>query len=175
RPSGSSAFAVRNQLRPWRSGSGGGPDSALQTDLPPSGDENGSHRVVFAETGGGRKWQRHAHECFRQPERHEFVLGSKGRRKAEQNGLGFRGSRADPRKRHLPSAECKRQCLSPAGPAFRSAEWTNTLFAAEVKARYVDLKRSAADRCPRALGTFVKAPEVQYHHEVYNQFLWNLF
>jgi glutamine synthetase len=25
------------------------------------------------------------------------------------------------------------------------------------------------------LGTFVKAPEVQYHHEVYNQFLWNLF
>jgi hypothetical protein len=35
--------------------------------------------------------------------------------------------------------------------------------------------RSAADRCPRALGTFVKAPEVQYHHEVYNQFLWNLF
>jgi len=58
---------------------------------------------------------------------------------------------------------------------FEKAEWTNTLFGADVKARYVDLKRSAADRCPRALGTFVKAPEVQYHHEVYNQFLWNLF
>ncbi len=26
-----------------------------------------------------------------------------------------------------------------------------------------------------SLGTFVKAPEVQYHHEVYNQFLWNQF
>jgi glutamine synthetase len=25
------------------------------------------------------------------------------------------------------------------------------------------------------LGTFVKAQEVQYHHEVYNQYLWNLF
>src|SRR5260370_1413896 len=43
------------------------------------------------------------------------------------------------------------------------------------KARYADLKRAAADRCPRALGTVVKVPEVQYHHEVYNQFLWNMF
>jgi len=25
------------------------------------------------------------------------------------------------------------------------------------------------------LGTFVKVPEVQFHHEVYNQFLWNQF
>jgi glutamine synthetase len=25
------------------------------------------------------------------------------------------------------------------------------------------------------LGTFVKVPEVQFHHEVYNQFLWNMF
>ncbi|MGB7846894.1 MAG: glutamine synthetase family protein [Candidatus Acidiferrum sp.] len=58
---------------------------------------------------------------------------------------------------------------------FEKAEWTNTLFGTDVKNRYVDLKRGAADRCPRALGTFVKAPEVQYHHEVYNQLLWNLF
>src|SRR5438270_7092524 len=29
---------------------------------------------------------------------------------------------------------------------FRKADWTNTLFGADVKARYVDLKRSAADR-----------------------------
>ena len=28
---------------------------------------------------------------------------------------------------------------------------------------------------PAPLGTFVKAQEVQFHHEVYNQFLWNLF
>ena len=58
---------------------------------------------------------------------------------------------------------------------FRNAEWTTELFGADVKGRYADLKQAAADRCPRLLGTFVKAPEVQYHHEVYNQFLWNKF
>jgi glutamine synthetase len=58
---------------------------------------------------------------------------------------------------------------------FRNAEWTTKLLGADVKARYADLKQAAADRCPRLLGTFVKAPEVQYHHDVYNQFLWNLF
>jgi glutamine synthetase len=58
---------------------------------------------------------------------------------------------------------------------FEKAEWTTKLLGSDVKARFADLKRASADRCPRALGTFVKAPEVQYHHEVYNQFLWNLF
>jgi glutamine synthetase len=58
---------------------------------------------------------------------------------------------------------------------FRKAEWTTTMFGDDVKARYADLKQASADRCPRLLGTFVKAPEVQYHHDVYNQFLWNLF
>lgn len=58
---------------------------------------------------------------------------------------------------------------------FRESEWTTTLLGDDVKNRYADLKQSSADRCPRLLGTFVKAPEVQYHHEVYNQFLWNMF
>jgi glutamine synthetase len=58
---------------------------------------------------------------------------------------------------------------------FRGAAWSNTLLGEDVKTRYADLKQASADRCPRMLGTFVKAPEVQYHHEVYNQFLWNLF
>jgi glutamine synthetase len=58
---------------------------------------------------------------------------------------------------------------------FRNAKWTTTLFGEDVKGRYADLKQAGADRCPRLLGTFVKAPEVQYHHEVYNQFLWNMF
>jgi glutamine synthetase len=57
----------------------------------------------------------------------------------------------------------------------RASDWSTKLLGADVKARYGDLKQASADRCPRALGTFVKAPEVQYHHEVYNQFLWNLF
>jgi glutamine synthetase len=58
---------------------------------------------------------------------------------------------------------------------FRKAEWTTELLGADVKERYAELKENSADRCPRALGTFVKAQEVQYHHEVYNQYLWNLF
>ena len=58
---------------------------------------------------------------------------------------------------------------------FRKAEWTTKLLGDDVKARYADLKQASADRCSRLLGTFVKAPEVQYHHDVYNQYLWNLF
>jgi len=58
---------------------------------------------------------------------------------------------------------------------FRKAEWTTKLLGEDVKNRYAELKQASADRCPRLLGTFVKMPEVQYHHEVYNQFLWNLF
>jgi glutamine synthetase len=58
---------------------------------------------------------------------------------------------------------------------FRNAPWTTALLGEDVKARYADLKQASADRCPRLLGTVVKAPEVQHHHEVYNQFLWNQF
>jgi glutamine synthetase len=58
---------------------------------------------------------------------------------------------------------------------FSKSEWTTKLLGEDVKGRYADLKKAAADRCPRALGTVVKAPEVQYHHEVYTQYLWNLF
>jgi glutamine synthetase len=58
---------------------------------------------------------------------------------------------------------------------FRQADWTTKLLGEDVKARYADLKQASADRCPRLLGTFVKPQEVQYHHDVYNQFLWNLF
>ncbi len=58
---------------------------------------------------------------------------------------------------------------------FRKSQWITELLGEDVKHRYVELKQASADRCARLLGTFVKAPEVQYHHEVYNQFLWNLF
>ncbi len=58
---------------------------------------------------------------------------------------------------------------------FRKSEWTTKLLGEDVKNRYADLKQAAADRCPRQLGSIVKAPEVQFHHDVYNQFLWNLF
>lgn len=58
---------------------------------------------------------------------------------------------------------------------FRASAWATELLGADVKERYVDLKQGSADRCARLLGTVVKEPEVQFHHEVYNQFLWNQF
>ncbi len=58
---------------------------------------------------------------------------------------------------------------------FRAAEWTTTLLGDNLKARFAELKQASADRCPRLLGSIVKTQEVQYHHEVYNQLLWNMF
>jgi glutamine synthetase len=58
---------------------------------------------------------------------------------------------------------------------FKGAEWTDSLLGSDVKSRYLELKQASADRCPKALGTVVKPSEVQFHHEVYNQFLWNQF
>jgi glutamine synthetase len=58
---------------------------------------------------------------------------------------------------------------------FRSSAWTTKLLGQDVKGRYAELKQASADRCPRALGTLIKTQEVQFHHEVYNQFLWNQF
>ena len=58
---------------------------------------------------------------------------------------------------------------------YRNSEWITKILGADVKGRYGDLKQAAADRCARLLGTVVKSPEVQFHHEVYNQYLWNQF
>ena len=58
---------------------------------------------------------------------------------------------------------------------FRNSGWISSILGEDVKSRFADLKEAAADRCPKLLGTFVKAPEVQYHHEIYNQYLWNQF
>ncbi len=58
---------------------------------------------------------------------------------------------------------------------FRSSDWITELLDGDVKQRYADLKQGSADRCARLLGTFVKSPEIQFHHEVYNQYLWNDF
>ncbi len=58
---------------------------------------------------------------------------------------------------------------------FKGSKWIEKVLGADVQGRFVDLKQAAANRCARELGTFVKAPEVQFHHEVYNQSLWNIF
>jgi glutamine synthetase len=58
---------------------------------------------------------------------------------------------------------------------FKNASWTTALLGEDVKGRYADLKKASADRCPRLLGTIVKPSEIQFHHDVYNQLLWNQF
>lgn len=49
------------------------------------------------------------------------------------------------------------------------------LLGPEVRDRFAELKQASADRCSRLLGTFIKPAEIQFHHEVTNQYLWNKF
>ncbi|HTW79932.1 MAG TPA: glutamine synthetase family protein [Terracidiphilus sp.] len=58
---------------------------------------------------------------------------------------------------------------------FKNSTWIGEILGADVQGRYADLKQAAANRSPRELGTIVKGSEVQFHHAVYNQSLWNLF
>jgi glutamine synthetase len=58
---------------------------------------------------------------------------------------------------------------------FKASTWIAKILGDDVQGRFADLKQAAANRSPRELGTFVKGSEVQYHHEIYNQSLWNHF
>ncbi len=59
--------------------------------------------------------------------------------------------------------------------AFRGSEQMAAFLGPDVAAKYADLKQTVADRCPRKLGTLIKRAEVQFHHEVTNQYLWSRF
>ncbi|HKD59413.1 MAG TPA: glutamine synthetase family protein [Terracidiphilus sp.] len=58
---------------------------------------------------------------------------------------------------------------------FKESKWIAEILGSDVQGRYADLKQAAANRSPRELGSIVKGSEVQFHHAVYNQSLWNLF
>lgn len=58
---------------------------------------------------------------------------------------------------------------------FERSGMVKRLIGADVADKFSGLKRASADRCPRLLGSLIKPSEVQYHHEVYNQSLWNIF
>lgn len=58
---------------------------------------------------------------------------------------------------------------------FKSSDFITSILGAENKDKYASFKQAAADRSPKALGTFVKDSEIIYHHEVTNQVLWNDF
>ncbi len=57
----------------------------------------------------------------------------------------------------------------------KSSKLVEDVLGEESKEKFIKQKQAAADRSPKALGTTVKHSEVIYHHEVYNQFLWNNF
>jgi glutamine synthetase len=58
---------------------------------------------------------------------------------------------------------------------FKASEFASQVLGEEVHGRFAELKLASAERCPKALGAQIKVAEVQFHHEVTNQYLWNLF
>ena len=58
---------------------------------------------------------------------------------------------------------------------FKQSEHVTEVLGQENKDKYYELKADSANRCPRELGTKVKACEVIYHHEVTNQLIWSEF
>lgn len=58
---------------------------------------------------------------------------------------------------------------------FKSSRWVTDLLGEELQTKFAEVKQMQADRCPRELGALVKVQEIQFHHEVTNQYLWNMF
>jgi glutamine synthetase len=58
---------------------------------------------------------------------------------------------------------------------FKGSKWMTELLGESVQTKFVDVKQMQADRCPKALGGLIKVPEIQFHHEVTNQYLWSRF
>lgn len=58
---------------------------------------------------------------------------------------------------------------------FKGSQFIAQTLGEQVQGKYAELKVGSADRCPKQLGTRVKEAEIQFHHEVTNQYLWNLF
>jgi glutamine synthetase len=58
---------------------------------------------------------------------------------------------------------------------FRASTFVREILGPHVHTKFAELKATAADRSPRALGTRVKRSEIIFHHEVTNQYLWSQF
>lgn len=74
-----------------------------------------------------------------------------------------------PRLRFLPGT------IGDAIRLFKASDYITDVLGESAKGKYVDWKVEVAHRNPRELGTTVKDAEVIYHHEVTNQYLWNMF
>ena len=74
-----------------------------------------------------------------------------------------------PRLRFLPGT------IGDAIRLFKASDYITDVLGESAKGKYVDWKVEDEHRNPRELGTTVKDAEVIYHHEVTNQYLWNMF
>ena len=58
---------------------------------------------------------------------------------------------------------------------FKGSKFAQELLGETVHEKYAELKLASAERCAKALGARVKRSEIQFHHEVTNQYLWSQF
>ena len=58
---------------------------------------------------------------------------------------------------------------------FRESDYVKSILGEAVRDKYAELKLASAERCPKALGSNIKQSEIQFHHEITNQYLWNQF
>jgi glutamine synthetase len=58
---------------------------------------------------------------------------------------------------------------------FKTSKFAQELLGEPVHEKYAEVKLASAERCAKALGARVKRSEIQFHHEVTNQYLWSQF
>ena len=58
---------------------------------------------------------------------------------------------------------------------FKASRFAEEILGEDVHEKLAEVKLASAERCPKALGTRIKRSEIQFHHEVTNQYLWSQF
>jgi glutamine synthetase len=58
---------------------------------------------------------------------------------------------------------------------FAKSKYIADILDPVVQEKFADVKLTTAHRSPRNLGSYIKASEIVFHHEVTNQYLWNQF
>ncbi len=58
---------------------------------------------------------------------------------------------------------------------FTDSSFIRQIMNQTTKDKFIKWKQASADRCPKQLGSIVKISEIMFHHEVTNQYLWNMF
>jgi len=58
---------------------------------------------------------------------------------------------------------------------FSECVWLREIMGADNHRKFSELKISTSNRCPKELGSRIKTSEIIHHHEVTNQYLWNIF